>query len=352
MKQIRRYCLDPLGDEVVERHLSLLSQTLLRECPEMRALILIGSFGRGEGATTRNESGQILPLNDYDLVVVSEQKLPFRRRRVLKELSYVLADMLDIWHVDLIPMSAEEFRCPSVSMLRFDMKYASTVIIGGEHILDQIPYSRESKIPNSEIENLILNRMLSLLEGYPCTRNLPPPHQARQIAKAVYAVVDATLIRHESYRPRYAEKRESLELLNGKLSDLTSLSFWASQAWRYQLDPADLREEPLLHIWDQVRLLLLQVFYELHQIPRTAALSQLFPKWRCRKAPSLLNLLTGRPPKSLIEQKIACFLHAYPDRRWIPELHLEVPAAFSQGHISKEWLLVQKELILNWYNAQ
>ncbi len=222
----------PEGEELLTEHLATICERLKNSGLPVEHIILIGSYGRGEGAFIRNGT-DLCPVNDYDLLVISEQPFSYSDRRTLRKLSNDLAEQLGVWHVDLIAMTHNELCSPEPSMVRYDAKFAGKVIVGGDDLLSLIPFSSDSPLPNSQYLDLLCNRLVTILEAYPGidvagvhTEELLS-HRARQLAKVYFALVDSLIGRAGGHKSYY---REKLALLQEDTSEL-GRALWKHQAW-------------------------------------------------------------------------------------------------------------------------
>src|SRR5687768_8479023 len=85
-------------DQRVAADLEQIARTLESEFPgQIEALVLIGSFGRGEG-TMVVKDGDVVPVHDYDIVAVTRDELPHDK---VSWLAHDLAGKLGLPHLDL-----------------------------------------------------------------------------------------------------------------------------------------------------------------------------------------------------------------------------------------------------------
>jgi hypothetical protein len=339
------FCSSDKGDALVLGHLDIIAQRI-HAVLSPRALVLIGSYGRGEGVVAE-QNGQLGPVNDYDIVVVTPSAIPFVSRQALKKLRGTIAKELGIWHVDLILMQNSELHAPSVEMLRYDMKFGAVVFSGEKDILSEIPYLLSTPIPTSEILNLLVNRMVTLLEGYPAGLvDLDVRSKARQLAKVCYALTDSVLVRENAYTTQYARKREFIRnySANSALAEfLKSNLAWMDAAWRLELQQQELHEERLLSLWHKAQeLLCKEISHHTEELVSTQELTShtaVLENWRGgkRRAPLIqtpLRLLLGKKEKYHVEQQIFSLLSQMK------------PNSKSADHCAKAKVLVEQ-----WYSA-
>ena len=60
----------------LERDLQLIVNDILAALPKAPlAIVLYGGYGRGEGAWFINEAGEVSPYNDYDIDIISNERI-------------------------------------------------------------------------------------------------------------------------------------------------------------------------------------------------------------------------------------------------------------------------------------
>ena len=179
-----------------------------------KALVLTGSYGRGEGSLMIDPSGQELPLNDYNLVVVTNSLYPLLMYS-LEKLGKELSEEIGL-PVDLRPYLAAALPKCEFSLLNYEMKYGHRVIRGNQTILDVMPAYAHDAIPRSEGTRLLMNRGRLLLD---IKRRLARPEtltreEREQFLKFLFKVDlafgDCALLLRGAYDPSYAVKRNRL----------------------------------------------------------------------------------------------------------------------------------------------
>ena len=239
---------DPTVDTVIEEHLQTICDTITELLPEAEAIILTGGFGRGEGGVFW-QNGQVIPVNDYDIIIVSdcEKKIDFRTVR------QDLAQKIGVDYVDLTVYSSNLAKY-KISQLNFDIKYGSQVLQGNPLILERFPQYAAVEIPLMDGVKLLLNRIAGLLtsEFEPDITNSFTELKARyyfinQIVKALVAVGDCYLLNWSAYDVSYirrARRFASLGELSGLPNHLINL---IHQAYLFKGKPD---YENLDDIWD------------------------------------------------------------------------------------------------------
>ncbi len=212
-----RYTLDPSpeADEIVQGHLDRIVEGINKRVGSVEAVVLTGSFGRGEGGVYRDANGTIHPVNDYDLVVVDRRNLSGQ----LKTLGSALAQELNIDFVDLGWNDGNWSDLP-LTIFNYDLKYGSMVIAGDETVFDRLPAYASANLPVYEFVRLLLNRTAGLLSGMQgdwFAEGQPTAEQQRyltnQVIKALLALGDWHLWKWKGYDSSYAKRRERFKAL-------------------------------------------------------------------------------------------------------------------------------------------
>ena len=202
----------------------------------VKAIILMGSYGRGEGTALQTSTG-LKPFNDYDLVVVGKRMTEFRRRRfqkVLKKLEEEVSEELGIT-VDYFLHTVNSLKRADSSLMNYEMKNGHMVLYGAENILDIMPDYKA--VPLREATRLLLNRGKLLLD-IQCTLNEYKCIPARFnllyrkfLNKMVLAIGDSALLAFDKYDISYLEKRNLIASTHGMKS-----SYWLMREYKRAVD--------------------------------------------------------------------------------------------------------------------
>jgi len=215
---------------VFAQHISLIVKACRALSPELRAIILYGGFGRGEGSWYQNETGVWRPYNDYDICIVTEKKIAVHD---LKNLKKKIAKEIGIKWVDVGQFRLTEMKLFRPSILNYDFKYASKVIDGDPAVLAFIPEINASTLPMKEVKILFFTRLYALI-GSLNEKGLDQDlkdESARffrnQMAKAILAIVDVLLLAKGAYDASYRTRVKKLSELYCEKKELVKLSQWA-----------------------------------------------------------------------------------------------------------------------------
>ncbi|WDE98551.1 nucleotidyltransferase domain-containing protein [Lentisphaera profundi] len=152
-------------DLLVDRDLAAIINLCLtsKYAASIKAIVLMGSYGRGEGTAFQTERG-LRPFNDYDLVVVGKSMNEWKRRKVQKvfhQLERELTKDLEIT-VDLFLHTENSLKRADASLMNYEMKYGHKVVYGDPRILELMPNYKSVDL--SEATRLLLNRGKLLLD--------------------------------------------------------------------------------------------------------------------------------------------------------------------------------------------
>ena len=217
--------LAPTCDQVAERIQQDLDHIVseVAHLHGVTSLILMGAFGRGEGSVIA-VNGEIQPLNDYDLMLVSESAEDLAEQ--VRILSTSLARELGMDFVDFDLVDPKRFVAAPPTIYYYDLKYGSRVLWGDPTVLDLLPDYRPEDIPLSEAIRLLLNRMAGILGGFLASRRGALGSQdylymRNQLVKAAVACGDALIVGQHRHHHLYRERRQRL----GELRHSGALAF-------------------------------------------------------------------------------------------------------------------------------
>ncbi len=201
---------NPSADAAVKDQLKYILDALTARVGPVEAVVLTGSFGRGEGGVYQDSAGRYCPVNDYDLIVVDPRDLTVE----LAGLGDQLARELEIDFVDLAYSNGCWENLPP-TIFNYDLKYGSRVMAGNPSVLDPIPVYAASEFTADDTVRLLLNRTAGLLSGINGKFLGDDPgsadeqrYRTNQMVKAWIAVGDAYLIQWNGYDSSYMRRKE------------------------------------------------------------------------------------------------------------------------------------------------
>jgi hypothetical protein len=256
---------DPEVDDRIEADLKVITNAVKAAYPDLRSTVLVGSFGRGEGQVSLVGAGSgrsIRPLNDYDLVLITESS---RADASLNELRSSLARQIGIDWVDLVIYPQSKLARLRPTLFNYDLKYGSRVIDGDADVLAEMPSWSPEDIPLDEAERLLFTRLWCLLGPYRLGMEDRPQSPAasrflrRQIAKALIGVQDAQLMLIGAYDPSYRRRARRFRREFAELADIFPL---LEAALGEKLSPGeeDLGALSSGHAYACTRLMMLEAF--------------------------------------------------------------------------------------------
>ena len=168
------------ADECIQQYLNVVVKEIANAIPDVVSIILMGGYGRGEGAVLKSGK-KYMPVNDFDLYIVTKRLLP---DKFLEDLATEISKKFG-WggkaHAEAFETAKYEFkkflhidiRCLEENKLKhlpptvryFEMKYASKVLYGN-NVLDDFPVIKENEVPLSEGLRLVMNRYMLMLISF------------------------------------------------------------------------------------------------------------------------------------------------------------------------------------------
>lgn len=214
-----KYTVSKEADKQIEKDIGIIKSIILEELNPL-AIIMFGGFGHG-GGSFRKIKDKIIPLNDYDLYLITKKKIENAKLEELGKrcsnaigrggLEFVeefkkIYNEKDFFHVDLHCLPYKNLKKMYPTQRTFDLK-TSLVIYGDEKILEKIP---DVKISKSDALRNLFNKIdhFSIAEG-----------NSDKI-KSIYAVkgftdlCSALLIFYGKYKSNYQDKEKEFQQLN------------------------------------------------------------------------------------------------------------------------------------------
>lgn len=192
----------PGADEVVSLQLGRAVEAIRGRAPETRAVLVYGSFGRGEGTVVSDEQG-VRAVNDYDLLAIGAPS---------GSLDGLGPELAREFRIDFVDAGAcrELASATNPTQLEFDIRYGSTLAWGDLSVLNDLRHYAPAEVERSEGTFLFCNRLGGLLLGladvaerrHDATRFL-----THQVAKIYIAAADAWLLSIGDYHASYEVRR-------------------------------------------------------------------------------------------------------------------------------------------------
>ena len=209
--------LDKLIDGYMKRVVEL-AMTIPHK-NDIKALVLGGGYGRGEGGVFKTEDGSEKLYNDFDIFVISNNVRRSQRKRLEDELRPVSASLSEEMGIDVDfgpPQNVNDLPYVEFTMMWQELKRGHKVIYGSKNVLDALPERDINHLPLSEGARLLMNRGTGLLLAERKLKAGLAGHEDvdfvnRNIWKAVMACGDAYLITKSDYSFSYRQRLELLQ---------------------------------------------------------------------------------------------------------------------------------------------
>jgi hypothetical protein len=231
---------DPRAHAMVDRHLAEIVDAARAAVPALEAVVLTGSFGRGEGGVMASEDGVLRPVNDYDVLLVA----PGAMTADLGAIGKSLASRFELDFVHFGHWTRVDPALP-LTLAHFDIREGHQVLWGPSDALVTLPKYAAIDLPPIESVQLLMNRMAGLLTGLRGPFTAPAPlgpdehrYLRTQTMKALMALGDAALMAHGAYACSYRRRLERLTwLAPGLRMDADQLGA-IQDAYAFKLHPS------------------------------------------------------------------------------------------------------------------
>jgi hypothetical protein len=185
----------------------------------LRALILTGSFARGEGSFIRhNEIWQALSDAEFIAVLTDFARLPSAIEQ--REIQHKTCQALHACGVDCSLsfgfVHADFLRRLQPSIFAFELRACGRVLSGDTSVLSLAPQFRPSEIPLEDAWRLLCNRLVECLEVLACMGSQcepVSPQASYRIVKLYLDMCTSLLVFCGAYEPRYAQRADALSKL-------------------------------------------------------------------------------------------------------------------------------------------
>lgn len=242
------------AEDLVRGELQILVEETVRAIgSNLVAIVLTGSFGRGEGAV-RREVGGVRAVNDYDVTLVVRSKRGLSR--TLARLKAELERRLSVRWVDLSLTTPKALTRLAPTMYNFDLVHGGRVLWGDVEVLTRAPSLRSADIPWREGEILFFTRLWCFLGGIDLEalpRGLTDEQDIffrTQMAKAIIAAGDVGLLSQGAYHWSLEDRLPRYETLLSWKPEELELIRWGV---RQKLRPAPGDGGEPMKLWGEVR---------------------------------------------------------------------------------------------------
>ncbi|MFX0136386.1 MAG: hypothetical protein ACFFDN_22280 [Candidatus Hodarchaeota archaeon] len=166
-------------DSFISSHMKLICQEILKIIKRVDSIILVGGFGRGEGSIKIIKNQELIPIKDYDLIVVSNHKISGNNYiKLISNIHKVLKIPTDWYykaapghfHVNIKLIKKKRLARLPPDISNFELKNSSRLIYGSD-VRQLIPI-RSEDITYSSGLRVLLNKVIGLLENFPKSLSL------------------------------------------------------------------------------------------------------------------------------------------------------------------------------------
>ena len=161
-------------ESFISSHMKLICKEILKKIKKVDSIILVGGFGRGEGSVKIIKNQELIPLKDYDLIVVSNHRISENDYiSLISNIHNVLKIPTD-WYYKAAPghfhVNIKLIKKKSLTRLppdisNFELKKGSRLIYGSD-VRQLIPIRNEDITYSSGLR-VLLNKVIGMLENYP-----------------------------------------------------------------------------------------------------------------------------------------------------------------------------------------
>jgi len=222
---------------------------------ELRALALIGGYGRGEGGVERR-GGHERPHNNLDFLLVLNGTIRPGLKQLLDEALEPLRGQYAVG-LDLGIVTARALRRAPCLVMWYDMRYGHKTALGDTTFLPSLThFSREAIVPG-DVRDLLVNRGTLLVINEALLEQAGGDEERRRAlirhaAKAIIGYGDTLLFFRGRYHWSYVEKRRRVAELRDVPAGFRQLYEEAS-AFRFEPDYDSLAGRDLPSWLEEVR---------------------------------------------------------------------------------------------------
>lgn len=163
-------------DEFIESQLEMICTNIIKRIEGIKSIVLSGGFGRGEGSVLV-KNGRIYPLNDYDIYIISDKKIPenvlfelqkessrlIKKGGIPYEFMYNKDYSLEAdFYVDLKSVTSKGLKNFPPLIRYYELKYSS-MLLYGKDCLDGMPTYSAKDLPLSDGLRFLLNRISNMI---------------------------------------------------------------------------------------------------------------------------------------------------------------------------------------------
>lgn len=207
-------------ERVVQGHMDLITKRVLEifEPDDLAALVLGGSYGRGEGGVYIKDSTE-LPFTDYDFFIIinhMNRKKAAQYHHKLEHLRVQLEEELEIDADFNFIHTIDQLRKEPPTIMLYELRYGHKVLFGPENILAGVGPVKSGQISLEQGLRMLLDRATGLFLAEAKIGKQQLSEQERNfvlsnINKSILAAGDVYLLMNNDYHYSYRIRQEKLE---------------------------------------------------------------------------------------------------------------------------------------------
>lgn len=207
-----------LGSAKVEKHVQSILDEVAHKVQgvipahQLKALVLIGGYGRGEGGVTLDRQGEERCNNNLDFILITTGLArPSDLERRCRDALRPLVETYELGF-DVSAVHATRLRRAAPRMIWYDMRHGHRTIVGDADFVPSLERFDASSIPSWDARDLLVNRGTLLLINDMLLEDIDfcpswRPIVVRHAIKAIIGYGDALLYFLGEYHWSYREKR-------------------------------------------------------------------------------------------------------------------------------------------------
>jgi len=161
-------------DKTIDKHLKVAVKKIKIGLPKVLSIILVGGFGRGEGSVRLEENQKVIPINDYDIYLIVEEKINEEKiNKVAQEIEREVGSKgyslygysKKEFYFDIRVITKKKLSKLLPLIKYYEMKYAS-ILVDGDDLRKLIPEFDKDELPFSDGLRFLLNRISHITEWF------------------------------------------------------------------------------------------------------------------------------------------------------------------------------------------
>jgi len=212
-----KFTKNPKANEKIGKQLKDICGVIISEIPDVKSIMLIGGFSRGEGPA-KMKNGKMLLYNDYDIEVITENTL---NKKKIDDVASKAAEKIGLKGIKYFYSFKKEeqtlnkffyidLKCTSINQLKklmprlryYELKNSSLILYGKDY-RSLIPDYKLKNIPLSEPAKILLDRMSQMVEYYSAEKKYDGEVLTYIIQQAYAVCCTSLLMLSGKYKPGY-----------------------------------------------------------------------------------------------------------------------------------------------------